>query len=218
MKKAAILVDGEWFRRKLDQSLKGKLPHGVTADIMYRNALLGLDGKTEELFRLFYYDCPPHEGVEINPIDQSKIDFSMEPKFRARDRFLREMREKDFVAMRLGLAKKRGWTLSEHYIKDAIAGPKCLPPRASKPPTAADVFLNFEQKGVDMRIGIDVATLSLKRIVERIVLISGDTDMIPAMKLARREGVQVVLVEIKKPIHCSLDEDADLVRVITPVP
>lgn len=40
--------------------------------------------------------------------------------------------------------------------------------------------------------GIDVATLSLKRIVDRIILISGDTDMILAMKLARREGVQVV--------------------------
>ena len=61
-------------------------------------------------------------------------------------------------------------------------------------------------------------SLTLKRIVDRIVLISGDTDMIPAMKLARREGVQVVLVEVASPIHSSLDEDADLVRVITPIP
>jgi len=68
-----------------------------------------------------------------------------------------------------------------------------------------------------MRIGIDVATLSLKRIVERIILISGDTDMIPAMKLARREGVQVVLVEIGITLSKSLDEDADLVRVLKPV-
>ncbi|HTX22768.1 MAG TPA: NYN domain-containing protein [Candidatus Aquilonibacter sp.] len=84
-------------------------------------------------------------------------------------------------------------------------------------PTAKDVFLSREQKGVDMRIGIDVATLSLKRIVERIILISGDTDMIPAMKLARREGVQVVLVEIGITLSKSLDEDADLVRVLKPV-
>jgi uncharacterized LabA/DUF88 family protein len=79
-------------------------------------------------------------------------------------------------------------------------------------------FLNLEQKGVDMRIGIDVATLTLKKIVERIILISGDTDMIPAMKLARREGVQVVLVEIATAkIHSELDEDTDLVRCITPI-
>jgi len=68
-----------------------------------------------------------------------------------------------------------------------------------------------------MRIGIDVATLTLKRLVDRIILISGDTDMIPAMKLARREGAQVVLVEIAGPIHKELDEDADLVRRITPI-
>jgi uncharacterized LabA/DUF88 family protein len=69
-----------------------------------------------------------------------------------------------------------------------------------------------------MRIGIDVATLTLKRLVDRIILISGDTDMIPAMKLARREGAQVVLIETAGPIHKELDEDADLVRRIVPVP
>jgi hypothetical protein len=34
MKKAAILIDGEWFRRSLEVALKGSLPHGVTADVM----------------------------------------------------------------------------------------------------------------------------------------------------------------------------------------
>jgi uncharacterized LabA/DUF88 family protein len=218
MKQVAILIDGEWFRRKLDFALKGKLPHGVTADVMYRNALLGIDQNTEEVFRIFYYDCPPYEGIETNPIDQSKLNFKTEAKFRARDRFLREMKEKDFVAMRLGIAKKRGWTLTDSYIRQTIDGQSAPVHGPSNPPTANDVFLNFEQKGVDMRIGIDVATLALKRIVDRVVLISGDTDMIPAMKLARREGVQVVLIEIAKPIHSSLDEDADLVRVITPIP
>jgi hypothetical protein len=51
MKKAAILVDGEWFRRSLDIALKGQLPQGVTADVMYKNALLAL-APDEELFRL----------------------------------------------------------------------------------------------------------------------------------------------------------------------
>lgn len=178
---------------------------------MYRNALRTL-AKDEELFRLFYYDCPPYEGKETNPIDRSNIDFAAQPKHQARTRFLREIKEMDYVALRLGTAKKRGWTLHDSYIRRTISG---QPPR---PPQANDVFLSLEQKGVDMRIGIDVATLSLKHIVDRIVLISGDTDMIPAMKLARREGVQVVLVELSSPIHNELDEDADLVRVITPNP
>lgn len=215
MKKAAILIDGEWFRRSLEIALKGQLPHGVTADVMYKNARLAL-APDEELFRLFYYDCPPYQGKETNPIDKSTVDFRAMKKFQSRSLFLSEMKAKDFVALRLGIARNRGWTLSDSYIRRAIAG---TPPN---PPQANDVFLALEQKGVDMRIGIDVATLTLKRIVDRIILVSGDTDMIPAMKLARREGVQVVLVEVASPQGMSLpkhlDEDTDLCRVITPKP
>ncbi len=81
--------------------------------------------------------------------------------------------------------------------------------------TADDMRLSLTQKGVDMRIGIDVATLSLKKQVDRIILISGDLDMIPAMKLARREGVQVAIVKVVgKKISTELVEDSDLVRQI----
>ena len=69
-----------------------------------------------------------------------------------------------------------------------------------------------------MRIGVDVASLALKRIVDRIILISGDIDMIPALKLAKREGIQVILVQIATPLARLLDEDADLVRCIHAIP
>lgn len=57
----------------------------------------------------------------------------------------------------------------------------------------ADFELSVRQKGVDMKIGIDIATLAYKRLVDQIVLISGDSDFVPAAKLARREGVDFVL-------------------------
>jgi uncharacterized LabA/DUF88 family protein len=87
-------------------------------------------------------------------------------------------------------------------------------------PSPNDVFLSLEQKGVDMRLGIDVATLALKEQVERIIVISGDTDMVPALKLARREGVQVILTILQGWVNLSRDliEDADLVRTIQPMP
>lgn len=207
MKKVAILIDGEWFRRVLQYALSGTL---ITADVLYRNARAVVESD-EEIFRVFYYDCPPYTGTETNPIDQSVVDFKQLPQFQYRSRFLSELKAKDYVAMRLGLAKKRGWTLTDSYVQQTLAG-------AHRTPQAADVFLNLEQKGVDMRIGIDVATLTLKKLVDRIILLSGDTDMIPAMKLARREGVQVVLVEINNVgINKYLDEDADLVRRLVPV-
>jgi len=45
-----------------------------------------------------------------------------------------------------------------------------------------------------MRIGLDMALYSNLRALERFVLIVQDTDCIPAMKHARKAGLQVVLV------------------------
>lgn len=214
MKKTALLIDGEWFRRGLQATLKTQLPHGVTADVMYRNALLAIDPGMEEVYRIFYYDCPPYEGTETNPIDKSVVKFKTQPKHAARTQFLEEISRKDYVALRLGIAKRRGWHLTDQWVKQAISG------QVSGAPLATDVFLSLEQKGVDMRLGIDVASLALKEQVERIIVFSGDTDMIPALKLARREGVQVILVSISQWVKLtrSLIEDADVVREITPVP
>ncbi len=39
-----------------------------------------------------------------------------------------------------------------------------------------------------MKIGIDITWLSLKKLVNAIILISGDSDFVPAAKLARIEG------------------------------
>jgi uncharacterized LabA/DUF88 family protein len=54
----------------------------------------------------------------------------------------------------------------------------------------------FEQKGVDMRIGLDIATYSAERLAHRIILITNDTDCVPAMKFARKDGLQTVLIEL----------------------
>jgi uncharacterized LabA/DUF88 family protein len=216
MKKTAILIDAEWFRIGLQKVLGNRLGHaGVTADILYRNALLALDSSEEELYRVFYYDCPPYQGRETNPISQVAVDFSAQAKFRARTTFMNEIAKKDFVAMRLGVVRARGWTLNERWVKTTINQQAVVP----QSPQAQDVYFSLEQKGVDMRLGIDVATLALKQQVERIIVISGDTDMIPAIKLARREGVQVALVALQNGagVNKHLIEDSDLVRTIAPI-
>lgn len=56
-----------------------------------------------------------------------------------------------------------------------------------------DVYYELRQKGIDMKIGVDIASLALKGFVDKIVLISGDSDFVPAAKLARREGIDFVL-------------------------
>lgn len=208
-KKAALLIDGEWFRIALRNAFSANIQNGVTADLMYKNAV-SVIGADEEIQKIFYYDCSPYEGKEKNPISGSSVDFKTLPIFGPRTQFLKEFCSLDHVAMRLGVTKGRGWTLQNSYIKTALGG-------GNNPPGANDVYFSLEQKGVDMRLGIDIATLALKRLVDRIIIFSGDTDMIPAMKLARREGIQVIMVEVDgKPLAKALDEDCDLVRNLAP--
>ena len=56
-----------------------------------------------------------------------------------------------------------------------------------------DFSLSLQQKGVDMKIGLDIASLSFKHQVDKIILIAGDSDFVPAAKLARTEGIDFVL-------------------------
>jgi uncharacterized LabA/DUF88 family protein len=227
MKKTAILVDSEWFRIMLRLSFRAPPgspagtpsrlpPEGVTARIFYHNACATVDRKYEEIFRVLCYDCEPFAKPQINPIDKTKVPFGAgHPSFEARKKFARELASRPYVALRCGQVKGRGWEIKEERVKGLLRSASA----ASSVITiaASDIKYGLEQKGVDMRIGMDVASLSIKKLVDRIILICGDTDMVPAMKLARREGVQVVVVQVgKKHLSHQLIEDADLLRVLTP--
>jgi uncharacterized LabA/DUF88 family protein len=69
-----------------------------------------------------------------------------------------------------------------------------------------------------MKIGVDIASLALKKLVNQIVLISGDADFVPASKLARREGIDFVLDPMWNPIDDSLFEHIDGLRSGCPKP
>lgn len=84
--------------------------------------------------------------------------------------------------------------------------------------TGDDIFYEMRQKGIDMKIGIDIATLALKKQVNQIVLISGDEDFVPASKLARREGIDFVLDPLWNPIDHNLFEHIDGLHSTSPKP
>lgn len=71
------------------------------------------------------------------------------------------------------------------------------------------VALDLRQKGVDMRIGLDIASLTMKRLANTIVLIAGDSDFVPAAKLARREGLQFILDPLWQKVNDDLYEHID---------
>lgn len=75
--------------------------------------------------------------------------------------------------------------------------------------TGDSVRFNLRQKGVDIRIGVDITSLTLKRQVDTIVLVTGDCDFVPAAKLARREGVEFILDPMRQNVSSDLDEHID---------
>ena len=81
-----------------------------------------------------------------------------------------------------------------------------------------DISPTFKQKGVDMRIGLDIASIAFKKQADRIVLVSGDSDFVPAAKLARREGIEFVLDPMWASIRADLNEHIDLLRSVFPQP
>ena len=82
--------------------------------------------------------------------------------------------------------------------------------------TEFDFEPDFVQKGVDMRIGLDIASLAYKKQVSQIVLIAGDSDFVPAAKHARREGIDFILDPMWQGIRSGLNEHIDGLRSCTP--
>lgn len=66
----------------------------------------------------------------------------------------------------------------------------------------------FEQKRVDILLGVDIVQLAAKGRIERAVLVAGDSDFIPAISVAKAEGVQVRLFHGEN-CHSDLWQEAD---------
>jgi uncharacterized LabA/DUF88 family protein len=52
-----------------------------------------------------------------------------------------------------------------------------------------DADFDLTQKGVDVRVGLDMARLALPETVGTIIMATGDSDFVPGFKFVRREGV-----------------------------
>jgi uncharacterized LabA/DUF88 family protein len=66
----------------------------------------------------------------------------------------------------------------------------------------------YVQKGVDIQFGVDLVLLSAKQQISHAALIAGDSDFVPAMEVAKNEGVLIHLFHGATP-HRKLVEVAD---------
>ena len=211
--KTAILVDGGFYRRRAYYYCGEKSPE-ERAEELYSYCMKLLHDKREErhLYRIFYYDCPPVEKSVYNPISKKTVDLGKSKDYQWTLDFFQQLRCKRKVALRLGRLSENTlqYQLKQASFKKLLNGTIQLSDL-----TDADLKLNIEQKGVDMRIGIDIASLAYKKLVNQIILISGDSDFVPAAKQARREGIDFILAPMGATIKADLFEHIDGLKNMT---
>lgn len=209
MSKTAIMIDGGFYRKRA-QHLWGKKTAEARAKEMeaYCQAhLKRMDGSAKRsLYRIFYYDCAPIGRKSIyHPLTKQNVDLDKSDTYTWTMAFLAELRKRRKFAVRLGeMSGQAYYNLRPDSTKRLMQGTIKL-----EELTEADFAFSAQQKGVDMRIGIDIASVTYKKQVDQIILISGDSDFVPAAKMARREGVDFILDPMWADIRSDLFEHID---------
>ncbi len=209
MTKTAILIDGGFYKVRAHTLFGDKSPEARAKEVE-KYCMAHIHTKeAPELYRIYYYDCPPIGKKVYHPLLKKQIDFSKSTHYGWMNAFLEELKRKRKFALRLG-------RLSEeqcHYILKAEAVKKLCNEKISVGDlTETDFRVDMTQKGVDMKIGLDIASLAYKKQVDQIILISGDSDFVPAAKLARREGIDFILDPMRANIKADLFEHIDGIR------
>lgn len=173
-------------------------------EMCLKHLVQGKEG-SRDLYRIFYYDCLPYAKKQHNPLTGKSIDFSKTEQHAFQCAFFEELKKKRKIALRLGILEDRNrWIIRPAITKELLAKRKRIEELSED-----DVIFDFSQKMVDIKIGLDIASITLKRQVDQIILVSGDSDFVPAAKLARREGIDFILDPMWNPIKPHLFEHID---------
>lgn len=175
----------------------------------YKNIVIvywPVSSKIEAFIEFFYYDCPPSDTTIYHPLLNKNINLKNSEEYEWMTNFLNEMRRLRKVALRLGRLND-GET--QFQLKYTVLKKICCGKISMDDLSENDFQLMIKQKGVDMRIGVDISSLSFKKQVQQIILVAGDSDFVPASKQARREGVDFILDPMQAHIHNDLFEHID---------
>lgn len=191
--KVNILIDGGFFWQRFRKNNK-RTPQPADVVNTVANVMdlvrAKTNGETNDiLFRVFYYDCRPFGG-EITDTTGNIINYSSSQGYVMKNKYLDTLCSMDKFALRLGELSFTGW-------KQDIYNQQMKP--------------DFKQKSVDMKFGLDMATMATKHTIDKIVLIAGDSDFIAPIKFARKEGLLIYLYPMGNPIKRSLQGHCDYI-------
>lgn len=210
----AILVDGGFYRRRSYALFGSKEPRD-RADELMSYCRRHIRQSQSNLYRVFYYDCPPSEKVIYHPLLRKHVNLRKSDQYKWANDFFNALIHKRKLAFRRGeeLETQHGYFLKPEPLKDLCAGRITV-----EDLTETDFGFDITQKGVDMRIGLDIASLAQGKVVNQIIMISGDSDFVPAAKHARRAGIDFLLDPMWAHVTDSLSEHVDGVRTCVSKP
>lgn len=216
--KTAILVDGGFYKKRAKRLFGEKSPKQRANEMVeycLRHLRYDVKDKNNEnyLYRIFYYDCYPLNKTVFHPLTGKSVNLEKTELFSWSNDFLKELCSKRKVALRMGEILE---STAGYIIKPETTKKLCRKQISIDELTENDFTLSIQQKGVDMKIGLDISSLAYKKQVDRIVLIAGDSDFVPAAKHARREGIDFILDPMWHTIKPSLNEHIDGLHTCTP--
>ena len=214
----AVMVDAGFYLIQARRIFGRQFPEDA-AEKLHKLALDHLNDaqgrRIARLYRIFVYDAPPAMWKGHTPLKRQSIDLGQSATAKWRNAFHNTLRGLRKVALRMGeipISQVR-WQIKPDVLKELTSGN-----RQWTELTDNDFRLDLHQKGVDMRLGLDIASLAFKQQVNQIVLISGDADFVPAAKLARREGIDFILDPMWSTIRPDLHEHVDGLRTVCQKP
>ena len=123
--------------------------------------------------------------------------FEKTPQYSYGKGLLSDIKKLDFFAVRERSLQFSGWKLKKSAYNKT-------------PLTDDDFEPELHQKGVDIKIGLDLAWISYNHIADKVIFITGDSDFIPAIKTARRNGIFVYLVTLNHMVRSELPDNCDV--------
>jgi uncharacterized LabA/DUF88 family protein len=195
----AILIDGAFIRKKFRSGIGADISaHAIQTAI---TNILSLVNIPVHNYRVYFYDCKPCNEKASLPITHTAFNFETTPQYRKGIKLLDDIRLLPFFAVREGALSFTGWVLK----------PSCY---GATPLTDACFTPNLKQKGVDIKIGLDVAWISFNHIAKNIIMVTGDSDFVPVIKTARRSGVFVYLFTLGHNVKKELLENVDVIQEV----
>ncbi|MDD5318105.1 MAG: NYN domain-containing protein [Candidatus ainarchaeum sp.] len=200
MDKAAVFIDQGYFEKILSYFGHQKtetLPDGKARFSNYLDYAKFSDKlcalHSSERFRTFIYDALPYKHNPPNDYESSL--------FAQKQRFQAYLDTQNSFLTRYGtcmVIPNKGC-----YFSRKRGGQPCW---------------HITQKGVDVRFTIDLVSLSADKRVGKAILITGDSDFIPAIKYAREQNMKIILYYLKHGgtfVHPGLRSVRDEEKVVT---